>query len=88
MWKVQKVADGDRVALRIIGRLERQQLPELQKVLGAEIGDHDFVLDLKEVKLVDQETVAFLEGCEAGGATLRNCPPYIREWVNSVRAGN
>jgi hypothetical protein len=39
-------------------------------------------LDLKDLTLVDQDVVSFLRSCEAGGIQLRNCPAYIREWIN------
>ena len=39
------------------------------------------VLDLEDVNLVDRDTVRFLSECEANGAELKNCSPYIREWI-------
>jgi hypothetical protein len=39
------------------------------------------VLDLKDVVLVDRDIVRFLRAREHGGIVLRNCPPYIREWI-------
>jgi len=38
-------------------------------------------LDLEEVKLVDQDAVRFLARCEAAGARLEGCAPYVREWI-------
>ena len=38
-------------------------------------------IDLKNVSLVDREAVKLLARCETNGTELRNCPPYIREWV-------
>lgn len=40
-----------------------------------------FVIDLKNVVLADREAVQLLARSEAAGTELRNCPPYIREWV-------
>ena len=82
MWKVQKIADGDRMVLSISGRIEAEELAELQKVVSSEDTKRQKVeLDLQDVKLVDQHVVAFLACCEASGTRLRNCPPYIREWI-------
>jgi hypothetical protein len=39
------------------------------------------VLDLRDVVLVDRDVVRFLRACEVGGIALRNCPPYIRDWI-------
>jgi hypothetical protein len=38
---------------------------------------------LKDVTLVDREAVKFLARCEADSIELENCPPYIREWIQS-----
>lgn len=73
------------MALEVSGRLEGEHLTELQEALTAEGAEEDVVLDLKQVKLVDQEAVSFLAGCEASGAELRNCPSYIREWIARER---
>jgi hypothetical protein len=42
-------------------------------------------IDLKDVLLVDRETVKVLALSESNGAELRNCPAYIREWVTRER---
>jgi hypothetical protein len=85
MWKVERTGEGERVILAVSGRIERKHLTELREVLTAEAGSQNFILDMKEVKLVDQDAIAFLSYCEAGGAELRNCPPYIREWIERDR---
>jgi anti-anti-sigma regulatory factor len=86
MWKAKKIVDHKSVALQLSGRLEAEHLTELQKAFAAEDGDQDVVvLDMKEVRLVDQEAVTFLAGCEARGVKLRNCPIYIREWITRER---
>jgi anti-anti-sigma regulatory factor len=63
------------------GRIKAARVDELQRLLESEANDHRLVLDLKEVKLVDRETVGFLASCEAKGVKLTNCPAYIREWI-------
>jgi hypothetical protein len=86
MWKIKKLSDGERVVLGISGRLNGDGLSELQKALLAEgMAWPKVELDLAEVKLVDQEVVTFLACCELGGTKLRNCPPYIREWIERER---
>jgi hypothetical protein len=46
----------------------------------------EFAIDLRNVLLVDREAVKLLAFSEANGTELRNCPPYIREWVTKERA--
>jgi ABC-type transporter Mla MlaB component len=85
MWKVQKSADGELIVLLVSGRIEGEHLPELCQVFTAEAGNQNFILDMKEVRLVDQDSIAFLSHWEAIGAELRNCPAYIREWIERER---
>ena len=80
MLKIQRKANGD-VVLTLSGRLDADSLCELSGVLTAEPAGRAVVLDLKDVVLVDRETVRFLRARESDGVALRNCPPYIREWI-------
>jgi hypothetical protein len=76
----------DRVVIRedldvlcISGRIIGDDVDMLRGVLEQESGG--FAIDLKNVLLVDREAVRLLALREANGTELRNCPPYIREWV-------
>ena len=82
MWKVRRVEEGKFVVLTLSGRLQGEQLCELQKVFALEAANKKLVLDLQDVRLVDQQVVSLLADCEARGASLRNCPAYIREWID------
>jgi len=68
--------------MALSGHLEADQVEDLKKIFDAESGGRKLALDLREVKLVDQEVVGFLASCEADGIRLDNCPAYIREWIN------
>jgi anti-anti-sigma regulatory factor len=85
MWKVQKTEDAGLVVLLVSGRIEGGNLAELRKVFTAETENQNFILDISDVRLVDQDSVDFLSRCEANGAVLRNCPAYIREWIERDR---
>ena len=69
------------MAFSLSGRIRAEELAELQRLLEVEGQDRRIVLDLKEVKLVDRDSVRFLACCEANGIRLENCPAYIREWI-------
>ena len=56
----------------------------LRGVLEQESGS--VTIDLKNVLLVGREAVKLLALGEANGTELRNCPPYIREWVTREKA--
>jgi len=80
MLKIRRKANDD-VVLTLIGRLRADNVSELSALLAAEPAGRAVVLDLKDVVLVDRDVVRFLRACEGNGITLRNCPPYIREWI-------
>ena len=80
MLKIQRTANGD-VVFTVSGRLGADNAIELSAVLAAESTGRALVLDLKDLVLVDRDTVRFLRACEGNGITLRNCPPYIRAWI-------
>ena len=68
------------VEFALSGRLQFKHINELRTLIRKE--EHRVVLDLREVNLLDREAVGFLVACEGDGVSLRNCSPYIREWIN------
>lgn len=84
MLKITRTANGE-VVFSLSGRMEAGNLSELETLLSAESGAPSVVLNLKDLRLVDQEVVSFLRRCEKAGIQLRNCPAYIREWLNGER---
>ena len=81
--KIEKYWDGNRTIIRLIGRMRAEYLEELEKQIRE--SGQAITLDLEEVTLVDVEIVRFLGACEARGATLLNCSPYIRDWIGKER---
>ena len=86
MLRIQREANS-RVVLRISGRLDAEDLPELKKLIQSEGESRPIVLDLQELTLVNQEAVRFLEQCDSNGIELENCAPYICEWIERQRDG-
>ena len=84
MLKVQRSANGQ-VVYTLSGQMDAESIVELEKLLESEKDDRDRVLDLKDVTLVDQDAVYFLDRCEMENITLKNCPAYIREWITRQR---
>ena len=87
MFQISRSEDKDLLTFSLSGRIDEEELAELQTLLKNELGATSkvVVLDLKDVKLVDREAVKFLASCEAGGIELRNCPSYVREWIEKGR---
>ena len=86
MLKIQRAADEQRVVFTLSGRIESEQVTELQRLFAVEADGVRLELDLHEVELVDREAVRFLARCEAEGITLMHCPAYIRVWIGRERA--
>jgi anti-anti-sigma regulatory factor len=79
--------ERDRVVFTLTGRIQAEQLSELQALVKSDLPDHNLVLDLKEVKLVDRDAVRFLAEIEAQGTRLRNCSTFVRQWISRERDG-
>ena len=63
------------------GRIEKAAIAELRRLFGLQTDYRNIVIDLKDVGVVDREVMSFFMNCEADGAKLENCAPYIREWM-------
>jgi hypothetical protein len=79
--RIERSAKGEVVTFTLSGRINAEEVAELQRLFRSEGQDHRIVLDLKEIKLVDRDAVRFLAQCEANGIQIENCPAYIREWI-------
>jgi anti-anti-sigma regulatory factor len=84
MLRIERAANRQGV-LTVSGRMDAENLIELKNLIDAEAAGSRLVLDLKELTLVDRDAVRFLEQCDSNGIRLRNCPPYIREWIARER---
>lgn len=79
--------ERDRVVFTLTGRIQAEQISELQSLVKSDLPDHSLVLDLREVKLVGRDAVRFLAEIEEQGAKLRNCSAFVREWISREREG-
>jgi hypothetical protein len=84
MLKITRAANGE-VVIKLSGRMGVENLGELEKLISAETNGRRIMLDLKDLKLVDQDSVNFLTRCEADNIRLKNCPAYIRKWISGER---
>ena len=82
MLRIHRSLEDGVVRITLSGRIDAEHLPELQRSIEGDPA-RGLVLNLEEVKLVDQDAVRFLARCEAAGATLEGCPQYVREWIAS-----
>jgi len=70
--------------LRLSGRITDEGVDVLRTAIEQETGAVD--IDLRDVSLIDREAVKVLAFSEDNGIGLRNCPAYIREWIDRERA--
>lgn len=82
-FRIEKARGGPGKAFRLIGRIQRENLGDLEHQIAG--GGRPVVLDLGEVTLVDVDVVRFLKDAEGTEVELRNCPPFIRAWVDRER---
>lgn len=73
------------MAFILSGRIEEKDVADLQKLIEGQAEPSNITFDLEEVRLVDRESVRFLAACEARGIKLKNCPSYIRQWIETGR---
>ena len=87
MLKIKRAANGE-VVFTLSGRMDAENVGEMQTLFGSEPKGRRIVLDLKDLTLVDRDAVRFLESCETGSIKIKNCPAYIREWITRERDGS
>ena len=86
MLRIERAVNR-RVVLTVSGRLDAENVAELQNLIRSETAARPIVLDLKDLTLVDREAVRFLESCDSSSIKLKNCSAYIREWIARERDG-
>src|SRR6266436_6508862 len=79
MFKIEKLAEGEKTVLRLVGRINAEHLDELRKLITDT--KPNVKLDLSEVTLVDVDVIRFLGNQERRGVQLENCSRYVREWI-------
>jgi hypothetical protein len=87
VFRIRREADGE-VVLTLVGRMSGEDLPELDSAICSEPNAIRIVLDLKDLTLVDREVVLHLGRHEQQKITLKNCPSYIRMWIDDERRRN
>ena len=81
--KIERDSQGGNTTIRLIGHFQSEHVVELKKQLQQ--NGPLFILDLKEVTVVDVDVVRFLGECKADGVKIVNCSPYIRNWMARER---
>jgi anti-anti-sigma regulatory factor len=80
-FRIETAVRGKFTVFVLSGRIEKQAIAELRRLFELQPNARDIVLDLKDVSVVDRDTLRFFADCEADGVKLENCAAYIREWM-------
>jgi anti-anti-sigma regulatory factor len=87
LLRIHRTENGD-VVFSLSGRIDKENIAELQELVGAEGKDRRIILDLKNMTLTGQDGITFLAQCETAGIALVNCDPYVREWITGQNNGS
>jgi anti-anti-sigma regulatory factor len=74
------VSEEDHIVFHVCGRVDIECLNTLKELIEAE--NVKIVLDLSEVTLAGCDAAVFFAVCELKGIELRNCPAFLRGWVD------
>jgi hypothetical protein len=83
MLRIRRSAISGGVVFALSGHIKEDHVSELTELLGSEKDLSVVSFDLEEVRLVHREAVRFLATCEERGITLKNCPAFVREWIQT-----
>ena len=87
MLRIQRSANGE-VVFTLSGQMDEESIAELETLINSEASGRRVILDLKDLTLVNEDAITFLERCESNSITLKNCPAYVREWIKRQRRGS
>ena len=80
--RIERSTNARGVTFILSGEMDSDHVTELEALMAAG-SNCPVLLDLADVTLVNREAIGFLAGVEAAGATLLNCPEYVRSWIDA-----
>ena len=87
MLRIERSANGQ-VVFTLSGRMQTEDIEQFQQLLSVEAPGQQLIFNLRDVTLVNQDSVAFLADCEAKGIKLESCPLHIRNWIDQEQRRN
>jgi len=86
MFKILRSSREHWIVYLVSGRIDEVAVSELRRLFEQDSAGNRVILDLKGVRLVQAEAVEFLARCEDAQIEIRNCPGYVREWIDRSRS--
>ena len=87
MLRIERITN-DRVVFTLSGRMQTEDIEQVQRLLVVETPWQPVGLDLRDVTLVNQDAVTFLADCEVKGIEIESCPLHIRTWIDQQKRRN
>jgi hypothetical protein len=84
MLRIHRSENGE-VVFMLSGQMDEEAIAEVETLINSEAKGSRIVLDLKDLTLANEDAIRFFVRCEANSITLKNCPAYVREWINAQR---
>ena len=75
------VSEENVIVLHVSGRVDLECVNTTKELIEAE--NAKIVLDLSEVTLAGREAATSLAGGDFKGIELRNCPAFLRGWIDT-----
>jgi anti-anti-sigma regulatory factor len=79
-FRIERTEAEGAVVLAVSGDIACGQARELEAILD-DIDYTQVVLDLKNLGVVDRAGVRLLARSQGRGASLKNCPAYVKDWI-------
>jgi len=80
-FRIQRSEHREFLVLTLSGRIEAEHIGELTRIIELQADRGNIIMNLQQIRLADRDAVRFLARCEADGIRLKDCPAYIREWM-------
>jgi len=84
--RIERSTNALGVTFVLSGAIDSDHVAELEALIATD-SNRLVVLDLADVTVVNREAIGFLAGVEAAGASLINCPEYVRSWIDAEQSG-
>ena len=85
IFKIERLVGREHeIVLCVCGRMQIECVNTIKELIEAE--NNGIVLDLLEVTLADGDAATFFAFCELNGTELKNCPAFLRGWVDQEKA--
>ena len=78
--RIERSARQEFTLFTLSGRMEAEHVAELKELFDRDY--RNIILDLRDLRLANRDAVRFLRACEAEGMKLKNCPAYVRRWID------